>query len=95
MIASVVAIGAAVWFTNIARSIIVTATAFRALSLAFLANPMVLAITAIVAALGLLIDEIYVTIKGGDSLINDFLKSDAYKAFAVNLNSVIDTLKEV
>jgi hypothetical protein len=54
-----------------------------------------LAITAITAALVLLVDEIYVTIQGGDSLINDFLKSDSWKFYKIGLDAIVDSLKDM
>jgi len=79
----------------IASSVITAARAFRMLSPVIMANSIILVITGIIAILALLVDEICVTLKDGDSFINDFLKSDAYKTFTKNLQSVIDTFKEV
>lgn len=95
IITAVISLGAAAWFISLASSVVVAARAFKVLSLAILTNPLVLAITAITAALVLLVDEIYVTIQGGDSLINDFLKSDSWKFYKIGLDAIVDSLKDM
>jgi hypothetical protein len=93
LITAVIGIGLAVWFAGVASSIWATVIAFRAFAVAILANPLTLVITAIIAVLVLLIDEIYVTIEGGDSLINRFLKSDAWEFCKDRINEVVEALK--
>jgi hypothetical protein len=93
LITAVIGIGLAVWFAGVASSIWTAVLAFRAFAVAILANPLTLVITAIIAVLVLLIDEIYVTIEGGDSLINRFLKSDAWEFCKDRINEVVEALK--
>ena len=93
LITAVIGIGLAVWFAGVASSIWAAVIAFRAFAVAILANPLTLVITAIIAALALLVDEIYVTIQGGDSLINRFLKSDAWEFCKDRINEVVEALK--
>ena len=58
-------------------------------------NPMVLVITGLVAALGLLIDELYVTAKGGDSLINRFKATNkVVGALAIVVEGFTEGLKD-
>jgi hypothetical protein len=95
IITAVISLGAAAWFISLASSVIVAARAFKVLSLAILSNPLVLVITAITAALVLLVDEIYVTIQGGDSFINDFLKSDAWTFCKNSIDNVVQSLRDM
>jgi len=98
LITAVIGIGLAVWFAGVASSIWAAVIAFRAfagaIAAVLLANPLLTAaITAILAVLALLIDEIWVTIEGGDSLINRFLKSDAWEFCKDRINEVVEALK--
>jgi hypothetical protein len=93
LITAVIGIGIAVWFAGVASSIWAAVIAFRAFTVAMLSNPITAIITAIIAVLVLLVDEIYVTIKGGDSLINRFLKSDAWEFCKDRINEVVEALK--
>lgn len=93
LITAVIGIGIAVWFAGVASSIWAAVIAFRAFTVAMLSNPMVAIITAILAVLALLVDEIWVTINGGDSLINRFLKSDAWEFCKDRINEVVEALK--
>jgi|GEM_PF-2910915 len=95
IITAVISLGAAAWFISLASSVIAAARAFKVLSFAILANPLVLTITGIIAVLVLLVDEIYVTLQGGDSLINDFLKSDSWKSYKTALDAIVDSLKDM
>jgi hypothetical protein len=95
IITAVISLGVAAWFISLASSVIVAARAFKVLSLAILSNPLVLVITAITAALVLLVDEIYVTIQGGDSFINDFLKSDAWTVCKNSIDNVVQSLRDM
>lgn len=95
LITAVIGIGAAVWFAGVASSIWAAVIAFRAFTVAILGNPITAIITAIIAVLVLLVDEIYVTIKGGDSLINRFLKSDAWGVCKDYINTVTEALKNM
>lgn len=95
IITAVISLGVAAWFISLASSVIVAARAFKVLSLAILSNPLVLVITAITAALVLLVDEIYVTIQGGDSFINDFLKSDAWTFCKNSIDNVVQSLRDM
>jgi hypothetical protein len=95
LITAVIGIGIAVWFAGVASSIWAAVIAFRAFTVAMLSNPITAIITAIIAALVLLVDEIYVTIKGGDSLINRFLKSDAWGICENYINTVTEALKNM
>lgn len=95
VITAVISLGVAAWFISLSSSVLAAARAFKVFALAIYANPLVLIITAIVAALVLLVDEIYVTIQGGNSLINDFLKSDAWNAFKMGINAIVDSLKSM
>lgn len=52
-------------------------------------------IAAAVAGLILLGDEILVTLKGGDSFINDFLKADVWGWFNKKLEAIIDSFKSM
>lgn len=92
LITAVIGIGIAVWFAGVASSIWAAVIAFRAFTVAMLSNPITAIITAIIAVLVLLVDEIYVTIKGGDSLINR-LKSDAWEFCKDRINEVVEALK--
>lgn len=93
LITAVIGVGLAVWFAGVASSIWAAVIAFRAFTVAMLSNPITAIITAIIAVLVLLVDEIYVTIKGGDSLINRFLKSDAWEFCKDRINEVVEALK--
>jgi hypothetical protein len=93
LITAVIGIGIAVWFAGVASSIWAAVIAFRAFTVAMLSNPITAIITAIIAVLVLLVDEIYVTIEGGDSLINRFLKSDAWEFCKDRINEVVEALK--
>ena len=95
IITAVISLGVAAWFISLASSVIVAARAFKVLSLAILSNPLVLVITAITAALVLLVDEIYTTIQGGDSFINDFLKSDAWTFCKNSIDNVVQSLRDM
>ena len=95
IITTVISLGLAAWFISLASSVIVAARAFKVLSLAILSNPLVLVITAITAALVLLVDEIYTTIQGGDSFINDFLKSDAWTFCKNSIDNVVQSLRDM
>ena len=95
IITAVISLGVATWFISLASSVIVAARAFKVLSLAILSNPLVLVITAITAALVLLVDEIYTTIQGGDSFINDFLKSDAWTFCKNSIDNVVQSLRDM
>ncbi len=95
IITAVISLGVAAWFISLASSVIVAARAFKVLSLAILSNPLVLVITSITAALVLLVDEIYVTIQGGDSFINDFLKSDAWTFCKNSIDNVVQSLGDM
>ena len=95
VIATVVTIGAAAWFIGLASSVFMAARAFFTFTVALMTNPVALIIMAIVAALVLLVDEIYVTLKGGDSFINDFLKSKAWEFCKNYINALIDGFKEM
>lgn len=95
IITAVISLGVAAWFISLASSVIVAARAFKVLSLAILSNPLVLVITSITAALVLLVDEIYVTIQGGDSFINDFLKSDAWTFCKNSIDNVVQSLRDM
>lgn len=88
-------IGMAAWFGGLVAPILAAASAFKVFALAILTNPLTWAIVGITAALVLLVDEIYVTIKGGDSLINRFLESDSWKFYKMGIDKVIDSLKDM
>lgn len=91
--AGLIGIGVAAWLVSVASSIASVVSAFKALSLVIISNPLVILITAITAALVLLVDEIYVTIKGGDSLLNNFLNSPAWSAAVSYIQPVINAVK--
>lgn len=93
LITAVIGIGIAVWFAGVASSIWAAVIAFRAFTVAMLSNPITAIITAILAVLALLVDEIWVTIDGGDSLINRFLKTDAWEFCKDRINEVVEALK--
>ena len=95
IITAVISLGVAAWFISLASSVIVATRAFKVLSLAILSNPLVLVITSITAALVLLVDEIYTTIQGGDSFINDFLKSDAWTFCKNSIDNVVQSLRNM
>lgn len=95
LITAIIAVGLAVWFAGVAASIWRAVIAFKAFTVAMLSNPITAVITAIIAVLALLVDEIYVTIRGGDSLINRFLKSDAWEACKNYINTVTEALKNM
>jgi hypothetical protein len=95
LITAIIGVGLAVWFAGVASSIWAAVIAFRAFTVAMLTNPITAIITAILAVLALLIDEIYVTIEGGDSLINRFLKSDAWGICENYINTVVEALKNM
>lgn len=78
-----------------AKAILFAAGAVRTLSLALLANPLALLIGGVGAALTLLTNEIYVTIKGGDSLINRFaFLRTTFDLTRIVIEGFIDGLKE-
>lgn len=95
LITAIIAVGLAVWFAGVAASIWRAVIAFRAFTVAMLSNPITAIITAIIAVLALLVDEIWVTINGGDSLINRFLKSDAWGVCKDYINTVTEALKNM
>lgn len=88
-------IGMAAWFGGMVAPVLAAASAFKVFALAILTNPLVLTIAAITAALVLLVDEIYTTIQGGDSFINDFLKSDAWTFCKNSIDKVVQSLRDM
>lgn len=88
-------IGMAAWFGSLVAPILAAGSAFKVFALAILTNPLTWAIVGITAALVLLVDEIYTTIQGGDSLINRFLESDSWKFYKMGIDKVIDSLKDM
>ena len=88
-------IGMAAWFGGLIAPILAAANAFKVFALAILTNPLTLVITAVIAALVLLVDEIYTTIQGGDSFINDFLKSDAWTVCKNYIDHVVQSLRDM
>jgi hypothetical protein len=84
-----------VFLGRAAKAIIFATTAIRTLSLALLTNPITLTISAISGAFALLSNEIYITQKGGDSLINRFapLRS-AFDITRIVIEGFVDGLKE-
>lgn len=91
LITAIVGIGFATWFAGVAARVWGLVSVFRTL----VKTPVLWLITAIIGGLALLVDEIMVTIRGGDSLINDFLKSEAWDYCINKLGTVWDLLKKV
>jgi hypothetical protein len=91
LIAAIVGIGLVAWIAGVITKVWALVAAFTAL----IANPVVLTITAITAALILLTDEIYLTTQGGDTLITRFFGADAIDKFKAKLDSIIDSFKNM
>lgn len=101
-ISAIVGMATVAWFASligpimgVASAVKNAALAFRALSLAMRANPIVLIITGIIAVFALLADEIYVTVQGGDSLTNRFLKSTAWQWCRDRIDDVKKALSDL
>lgn len=95
VIGALVAIAAVSWIVNVTAAIVSFGKAFQLLSVIMLQNPIIAIVTAITAALTLLIDEIYTTIKGGDSLLNDFFNSKLWKAAIGIMQPALDMIKSI
>jgi len=98
VIAGLMMIGVIGWLASFASSVMVVGTAIKALTVAmwgFLRTPFGLIVTGITAALALLVDEIYTTIKGGDSLINRFLNSPYWQFCKDRIDDVSEALKSL
>jgi hypothetical protein len=91
LITALVGIGLVAWIAGVITKVWALVTAFTAL----IASPVVLTITAITAALVLLVEEIYMTWQGGDTLINRFLDSESWNTFKGTLDSIIDSFKNM
>lgn len=77
------------------KAVLFAAGAIKTFSIALYTNPLALLIIGIGAALALLADEIYVTIKGGDSLINRFAPlRTAFDVTRIVIEGFVDGLKE-
>ena len=77
------------------KAVLFAAGAIKTFSIALYTNPLALLIIGIGAALALLVDEIYVTIKGGDSLINRFAPlRTAFDVTRIVIEGFVDGLKE-
>lgn len=87
----IVGIGLAAWLTGVVVRVWNLIGVFGVLA----KHPLNLKLTVIIAVLALLIDEIWVTIEGGDSLINRFLKSDGWDFCIDKLTKVWDLLKKL
>lgn len=87
----IIGIGLAAWLTGVVLRVWNLIGVFSILA----KHPLNLKLTAIIAVLALLIDEIYVTIEGGDSLINRFLKSDAWDFCIKKLTTIWGLLQKV
>jgi hypothetical protein len=93
LITAIVTIGLGAWLISAASSVMPLVRAFKVLSSAILTtNPLVLLI---VGAFALLADEILVTLQDGDSFINDFLKSDAWKTTKDSIDAITESLKKM
>lgn len=71
-----------------------TGAALRVLLLSIQSIPLVATITGLAAAFTLLYNEISVTVKGGDSLINRFLGSNLFGKIKEGIDGMITSLKE-
>ncbi len=93
IITTLVTLAFGAWLVGVASSVMAVASAFKVLTIAIITNPIILVVTGIIVVLGLLVDEIYTTIQGGDTLINDFLNTDGWKFFKMGIDKVIDSLR--
>jgi hypothetical protein len=89
LITALIGIGLIAWIAGVTTKVWGLVASFWAL----VANPVGLTIAAIAAALVLLADEIYMTIQGGDTLINRFLDTPVWKGFKKNLDAIIDSFR--
>lgn len=95
ILAGLVATGVIGWLTSVATTIFNVLAAFKAFAVFMASNPIVLLIAAITGGFVLLADEIYTTLQGGESFINDFLESKAWKFCADNVRYIINLFKEL
>jgi hypothetical protein len=79
------AIGMVGWFKSLAGPMLRVANGFKNF----------LRVNLVTAALGLLIEEIYLTIQGGDTLINRFLESEAWDSAKNKIKGITDSLKKM
>jgi hypothetical protein len=95
VITAVLGLGVAAWFIALARSISTAVIAFKALTVAMVTNPVVGVVLAIVAALALLVEEIYLTISGGDTLISRIMESGAWATCKDGIDGIVNSLKDM
>lgn len=91
LLTAVVGIGFVAWI----GIVVYKASKLLSVFIAITKTPLIWTIAAIIGGLALLYDEIMVTIRGGDTLINDFLKSEAWDYCINKLGTVWDLLKKV